>query len=198
MGRNGWWWIAPWAALLLAGCASLGAGADPAATRRLGWQAELGQGTVASYAELGSHGEPTAIGVVFSAAALDGLPAGGSDFHHCFDRDKDGRIDRATECLPAYEFVLPLPDAVARRRDIPFTWVLLNWNPVGHIPPGIYDVPHFDVHFYMEPIANVFALEPGPCGPEFIRCDQFEVARRPVPSNYPQSANKRDGKLRGT
>jgi hypothetical protein len=62
--------------------------------------------------------------------------------------------------------------------------VLLNWNPVGHIPPGIYDVPHFDVHFYIEPIANIFALESGPCGPDFIRCDQFEVAKQPMPSNY--------------
>jgi hypothetical protein len=70
------------------------------------------------------------------------------------------------------------------RVDIPFKWVLLNWNPLGHIPPGVYDVPHFDVHFYMEPIANVFALQSGPCGPEFIRCDQFEVARRPLAANY--------------
>ena len=25
----------------------------------------------------------------------------------------------------------------------------LDWNPNGHPPPGVYDVPHFDVHFYM-------------------------------------------------
>ncbi|MBI2841856.1 MAG: hypothetical protein HYX78_00490 [Armatimonadetes bacterium] len=25
----------------------------------------------------------------------------------------------------------------------------MNWNPRGHIPPGIYDTPHFDFHFYM-------------------------------------------------
>jgi hypothetical protein len=79
---------------------------------------------------------------------------------------------------------MPLPDAVARRGDIPFKWVLLNWNPSGHIPPGVYDVPHFDVHFEMAPIADVFAIEPGPCGPEFVRCDQFETARKPLPPNY--------------
>jgi hypothetical protein len=167
--------------LILAGCAALGGKPTP---RLLGAQAELGRGTVSSYAELNRAGEPAAIGVVFSPAALQGLPTGGSDGHHCFDRNKDGTVDHATECIHGYEFVVPLPDAVARREDVPFKWVLLNWNPMGHIPPGIYDVPHFDVHFYMEPIANVFAIESGPCGSEFVRCDQFDVARQPPPSNY--------------
>jgi hypothetical protein len=85
--------------------------------------------------------------VVFSPGALDGLPADGSDYHHCFDENQDGAVDRATECLHGYEYVLPLPDAVARRADVPFKWVLLDWNPGGHVPPGVYDVAHFDVHF---------------------------------------------------
>ena len=172
------------AMVLLAGCTSLGTSTDGAPDRILGWKSELGKGTVSSYAEFDASGTPRALGVAFSASALDGLPTAGSDRHHCFDRNKDGVVDPTTECLNQYEVVIPLPDAVARRADIPFKWVLLIWNPLGHIPPGVYDVPHFDVHFYMEPIANVFALESGPCGPEFIRCDQFEVARRPLPPNY--------------
>ena len=176
--------VVPLVTMILTGCALLGRGSDAPAARHLGGQTELGKGTVTSYAELNRQGEATAIGVVFTLAALDGLPAGGSDLHHCFDRNKDGTIDRATECIATYEHVIPLPDAVARRGDVPFKWILLNWNPAGHIPPGIYDVPHFDVHFYIEPIANVFALESGPCGPEFVRCDQFEVAKQPVPANY--------------
>jgi hypothetical protein len=48
----------------------------------------------------------------------------------------------------------------------------------------VYDVPHFDVHFYIDSIANVFALRDGPCGPEFVQCDQFERARKPLPANY--------------
>jgi hypothetical protein len=157
--------------------------AAPAA-RLLGGQTDLGQGTASAYAELSGPGEPAAIGVVFSAGALDGLPTDGSDYHHCFDRNQDGALDRATECLHSHEYVLPLPDALARRADVPFKWVLLNWNPAGHVPPGVYDVPHFDVHFFMEPIAKVFALQSGPCGPELIRCDQFAIAKQPVPSNY--------------
>ena len=172
------------AMVILTGCASHGGRIEGAAGRVPGWVSELGNGTVSSYAGFDASGGPRAIGIAFSAQALDGLPAGGSDRHHCFDRDKDGVVDPATECLSQYEVVIPLPDAVARRSDIPFKWVLLNWNPHGHIPPGIYDTPHFDVHFYIDAIANVFAIASGPCGPEFIRCDQFEVARKPLPANY--------------
>jgi len=169
---------------VLAGSAFSQQSADAQVTRHLGSQVGLGNGAVSSYAELKSGGDPAAIGVVFSATALDELPASGGDHHHCVDRNKDGVIDHATECIPTFEHVITLPDAVARRGDVPFKWVLLNWNPVGHIPPGVYDVPHFDIHFFMEPIANVFALRSGLCGPEFFSCDQFEAAKQPVPSNY--------------
>jgi hypothetical protein len=77
-----------------------------------------------------------------------------------------------------------LPDALTRHADVPFKWVLLNWNHVGHIPPGIYDVPHFDVHFMMASIDKIFAIQAGECGPEKVRCDQFAIGRRPVPDNY--------------
>lgn len=30
-----------------------------------------------------------------------------------------------------------------------FRHVWLNWNPDGHPPAGIYNKPHFDLHFYM-------------------------------------------------
>jgi hypothetical protein len=139
---------------------------------------------VSTYAEFDDGDLPTAIGVVYSSGALEGLPTEPSDQHHCFDRDGDGRLEVDTECIPTHEFVIPLPDAVSNRSDVPFKWVLFNWNPAGHIPPGIYDVPHFDVHFYMVPIASVLALEDGPCGLEFIRCDQHELAKKPLPPNY--------------
>jgi len=166
---------------VLAGCASMSS--ETQGTRNLGWSAPLGKGSVATYAEFDRQGTPKAIGVAFSATALDGLPAA-SDHHRCHARSKEGAIDAATKCQESVEHVLPLPDAAARRADMPFKWVLLNWNHVGHIPPGIYDVPHFDVHFEMAPIAEVFAIEPGPCGPEYVRCDQFQIAKKPLPSNY--------------
>ena len=167
-------------AALAAGCSA--ERADTSVARAPGWQLKLGNGTVSSYADI-AGGAPAAIGVVWSASALEGLP-NGSDQHRCFGRTKDGAIDAATKCQHTHELVIPLPDVVARRDDVPFKWVLLNWNPEGHIPAGVYNVPHFDIHFEMLPIADVFAIEPGPCGPELVRCDQFQAARKPLPPNY--------------
>jgi hypothetical protein len=164
-----------------AGCATVPSGTP--AGRALGWQVPLGKGTATSYAEVDSVGAPTAIGVVFSQAALDGLPLGSQDYH-CFARNPDGTLGAASKCQHTFEHAIPLPDVLARRADVPFKWVLLNWNPVGHIPPGVYDVPHFDVHFEMVPIADIFAIEPGACGPEFVRCDQFQTGKKPLPPNY--------------
>jgi hypothetical protein len=167
-------------AMTVIGCAPT----DEPSGRIAGQSWAIGNGTVSTYAEFTNDGTPSVIGVVYSAGALEGLPTSNSDQHHCFDRDANGTVDVTTECIATHETVMPLPDAVATRTDIPFKWVLFNWNPMGHIPPGVYDVPHFDVHFYIESIANVFAIKDGPCGPEFVQCDQFEIAKKPLPANY--------------
>ena len=166
---------------VLLGCAATPP--DSTGARSLGWSTPLGKGTATTYAEFERQGVPKAIGVVFTATALDGLPDA-SDHHRCHARTRDGLVDASTKCQESVEHVLPLPDAAARRPDIPFKWVLLNWNHMGHIPPGIYDVPHFDIHFQMASIADIFAIEPGPCGPEFVRCDQFQIGKKPLPPNY--------------
>src|SRR5690348_14444530 len=46
------------------------------------------------------------------------------------------------------EVFLTLPSQAA---GTGFTVLGLDWNPQGHPPPGIYDVPHFDFHFYYIP-----------------------------------------------
>jgi len=164
------------ATLTVLGCSTTG--------RMLGANSSMGNGTVSSYAEFDANGAPKAIGIVFPFSVLEGLPANPSDGHNCFDRNKDGKIDPQTECFEVHERVIPLPSELARRSDIPFKWVGLDWNLHGHVPPGVYDLPHFDVHYYIEPIENVFAIEPGPCGPEFVNCDQFALATKPLPANY--------------
>jgi hypothetical protein len=154
---------------------------DASASPAQNWQTRLGNGQVASFAEWHETGAPSAIGIRFSADALTSLPTEASDHHHCVDRDGDGVIVHSKECAETREYVIPLPEAVSQREDVPFKWVLLNWNLRGHMPPGIYDVPHFDVHFYMAPIADVFAIRAGPCGPELVDCDDFAAGKMPVP-----------------
>lgn len=146
--------------------------------------AEIGNGTVESYGEMDAEDTPVALGVLFTKDALENLPKQLTDGHRCADLDGDEKIDPDNECLPWHERVIPLPSEISRRDDIPFKWILLNWNPEGHIPEGVWNLPHFDIHFYIEDIENVFSLMPGPCGPERMRCDQYEIATKEVPSKY--------------
>jgi hypothetical protein len=41
--------------------------------------------------------------------------------------------------------------ALPATNPTPFQHIFLGWNPGGHEPPGVYDVPHFDFHFYTTP-----------------------------------------------
>ncbi len=42
----------------------------------------------------------------------------------------------------------------------PFKHALLDWNPNGHEPEGVYTIPHFDFHFYMTSEAERKAIPP--------------------------------------
>lgn len=175
----------PSAVIILLIVASVGCQQNQESNQRLqGGLAAIGNGNVESYADLDAKGTPLALGVLFQKGALENLPTALSDGNRCADFDGDGTISSESECLPWHERVLPLPDEISRNDSIPFKWVLLNFNPHGHMPEGVWNVPHFDVHFYMQPIERVFAIMPGDCGPERMRCDQFELATKPLPSNY--------------
>ena len=55
----------------------------------------------------------------------------GPDNHRCFDRDKECRVHVGTKRQHTYAHVIPLPDAVARRVDIPYIRALpAQYNPV--------------------------------------------------------------------
>lgn len=94
----------------------------------IGETAILGNGTVRSWVTLNEAGKPTAVGVTFTETALSGLR-----------RDKP-------PVMPGWEYRLMLPKEA---NATAFKHVTVDWNPAGHIPPGIYDTPHFDFHFFM-------------------------------------------------
>lgn len=83
---------------------------------------EIGNGTAWSFLKFNINGDLEAIGIRFTEDALAGLP------------------DHMTHNT------LLLPEEAD---GIVYDHVDLEWNPEGHEPPGIYDIPHFDVHFYM-------------------------------------------------
>lgn len=93
----------------------------------------LGSGVARTFVVLNGD-VPTEIGVALSEAVLTGLPG----------HDEPGAITMP-DGHSMYEMELPLPAV----NPTPIKLVVLNWNPGGHEPPGIYDAPHFDFHFYM-------------------------------------------------
>lgn len=81
----------------------------------------FGKGVVRTMVTMTKDGEPTSIGVKISEKVLENLP---SDM----------------EVL-----TLRLPN---QAQAMAFDHIDLDWNPGGH-EPVFYEVPHFDVHFYM-------------------------------------------------
>lgn len=85
--------------------------------------------------------------------------------------------DEAFEALPtsAVEYVLALPGQAS---PTAFDHIGLDWNPQGHDPSGVYDVPHFDVHFYSISAAQRDAIT-------VAGDDTLRVFRQPDPQDIP-------------
>ncbi|RTR01079.1 DUF5602 domain-containing protein [Halomonas nitroreducens] len=116
----------------------MAATALPAVAERVSWgdPVAVGNGQARVAVSEQTDGIPSSVAVVLSAGVLEGLPVETPDQHE-------------------WEYLLPMPD------DSPITGyrhVGLNWNPIGHIPEGIYSVPHFDVHFYLIDAAEQQAI----------------------------------------
>ncbi|WP_395140603.1 hypothetical protein [Armatimonas sp.] len=100
----------------------------------------VGGGRALTYISLGADNKPSAIAVRLTDGAMNGL---------------------ATVAPFGVEYVLDIAVA-GKDAGLPFDHVGFNWNPGGHEPPGIYDVPHFDIHFYTISQAERAAIVPGP------------------------------------
>jgi len=117
---------------------------DAGVHRQYGTPQKLGHGMIRTYVVL-RDGKPLETGVAFDESAMHGLPATGSGHH-----------EGPTQNGPVHEFYLPMP----AQNPTPFKTIMLNWNPNGHELPGVYDVPHFDFHFYMITPDEVKAIDP--------------------------------------
>ena len=111
------------AAAILAATPALAAGK---AQTYDGKSVHVGHGTAHTFVRTDDAGKVVAIGVAFSETALDGLP-------------------KATKKQDDFPYLLPMP---AKGPRTVFDHVVLNWESEGHPPPHVYDVPHFDFHFY--------------------------------------------------
>ncbi|CAM3500270.1 hypothetical protein POKO110462_05890 [Pontibacter korlensis] len=87
---------------------------------RYGERVSLGQGYAQSYVEM-TGTRLTGLGIAVSESAMNSLPD------------------------EMQVLILPLPELTP---NMPTKLVMVDYYPAGHEPDGIYDVPHFDFHFY--------------------------------------------------
>ena len=84
----------------------------------------IGNGVARAWVTENISGEPVAVGINLSETVLDNLPGEPAMFTFTLPKNKGENF---------------------------YTLVGLDWNPHGHEPPHVYDLPHFDVHFYIIP-----------------------------------------------
>jgi hypothetical protein len=125
---------------------------------------KVGNGTARTYITI-TRGVPE-VGVALSEGALTGLP----NEHTPGGMSEQGHTTFGT--------VLELP----AENPTHFRHVLLNWNPSGHVPPGVYDTPHFDFHFYVIESAERLAIDP--TDPEYQRKAERQPDPQWIPARY--------------
>ena len=169
-------------AVLVVGAATEGTSA-PAARTLLGDEVPVGLGTARMFVDVSAEGTPLALGIAFTEPAMSGLATHMNTTSRCWDKSGDGHIAHG-ECLGDYESRLAMP-AGSEDLELPFRWSTVNWNPEGHAPPAphVWSAAHFDFHFFITEPEVVHAIRPGPCA-EFIDCDDFERASRPLPAHH--------------
>ncbi len=91
-----------------------------------GYTLPFGNGAATAWSLQDNQGNQTSVGITLTKEALEGL----SDTPE--------------------SYVLNIPP---RRGRNFYTHIMIDWNPLGHEPSGVYDKPHFDVHFYTIPNA---------------------------------------------
>ena len=155
-------------------------GIGPSATVLHGPEVGVGGGTARLFVEVGPAGEPQVVGIKLTERALGGLASRMNTTSRCWDKNGDGTVAHG-ECLGDYEAVLALPLAAAGL-DLPVRWATVNWNPEGHAAPAppVWRAAHFDFHFFLAEPAVIRGIRTGPCA-EFIHCDDFARAQRPLP-----------------
>lgn len=159
-------------ALALAAAHTASTSTESGARRHYGTAVRVGGGYARAYVvyERGDGGAPVEVGVALDERALEDLPA---------------RNPHAPRTSPAghehvdnYPYLLSLPEGGAP----PYRFVELDWNPGGHEPPGIYDTPHFDFHFYTVSPAERASIVPS--DPRFQEKADLLPPERERPDSY--------------
>jgi hypothetical protein len=112
----------------------------------------IGDGEVRAWVSEDPSGNPTAVGISLSEEALNDLPTMNHEYLLTFDPSS------------ATHF---------------YTFVSLDWSAHGHIPNNVYDISHFDVHFF-----NIEQSERMMIGSNGTDEISFPPAAQYIPSSY--------------
>ena len=141
------------------------AGARPADNRNVtttvGEGVDLGSGGVDLWTEATYHErarKPTRLSIRITGAGLDYLTTPGASHYH-----------------------LDFPEV----EGLNYTFAGVNWNPAGHPPAGVWDVPHFDFHYYFVPEDDVNAITGGPSPlPGIVGIAGYDLPEEQFPRRY--------------
>lgn len=106
--------------------------------------------SVESWADFDEAGKPTRIGITISESFVEQESATLSE--------KLEPSQQHMNAGPYFDLELP------KHRDVPYRHAYFSFHPMGHVPPGIYDMPHFDFHFYLVPSNVRKAMTPEAVG----------------------------------
>jgi hypothetical protein len=125
---------------------------EPAAARTYGPAQNVGNGTVRTYITVDPKNAqiPLEVGVALSESAMNNLPTTAAA------TATPDHAAHASVPMVMNMYLLDLP----AQNPTPYKFVQFDWNPVGHEPPGVYDLPHFDFHFYRVPVDVRNAINP--------------------------------------
>lgn len=115
----------------------------------------LGDGVARGWVKVNKDGDPLEVGINLSGKALMNLPADPTSYVFTLPKNKGNNF---------------------------YTHLFVDWNPHGHEPAGIYDLPHFDFHFYIIPSAdrmeipamNPPYMDPAPAG-KYVPANYMEL-----------------------
>jgi hypothetical protein len=129
----------------------------------------MGNGRARSWANISHDDKMLAVGIEMTSDALEGLPEDPEDF-------------------AASTFVLPLHQKT--KALTAFDHIVINWNVHGHEPDHVFDITHFDFHFYKIPLADRLAIPPYEIAPAMFDIDPPLAYMPPlylhVPGGVPQ------------
>jgi len=105
---------------------------------------QMGNGHARSWINVSHDNKALALGVEITDEALQNLP----------DIPEE---ERDFISGPA-DFLLPLHQKA--KELTPYDHICINWNAHGHEPAGLYDIPHFDFHFYRMTLGEQMTIPP--------------------------------------